>query len=238
MKGIILAAGKGSRISDKTDGLPKSFLKIGDKSIIEHQIESLRFAGIKDIVIVTGYLWPKFVEKFGSDPNITLLKNPFYFRCNVIGSLWFAREYFKEGFIFTHADTYFDREILTDLLKHKEKIVFAIEKKSVSVPEEMKVKIVGGVITEINKEMKCEDAFGEFIGVAKFESESTATIKKAVENRVEVMQKLDDYFEAAVQDIINQGSKVYACEIGSKFSIEIDFPEDYDRALKQHNERS
>ena len=39
MKGIILAAGKGSRISNISDGLPKSFLKIGDKSILGKNYE-------------------------------------------------------------------------------------------------------------------------------------------------------------------------------------------------------
>ena len=50
MKSIILAAGMGSRMGKYTENIPKGMLELDGKTIIELQIDTLRNAGIKDIV--------------------------------------------------------------------------------------------------------------------------------------------------------------------------------------------
>ena len=55
MKAIILAAGIGKRLQKISEGLPKSIMKIGQSSIIHHQIESCLRVGIINFVIVLGY---------------------------------------------------------------------------------------------------------------------------------------------------------------------------------------
>lgn len=55
MKAIILAAGKGSRLSPMTLLKPKPLLKINGKTIFENMIKVLKNAGVKDITVVTGY---------------------------------------------------------------------------------------------------------------------------------------------------------------------------------------
>ncbi len=55
MKAIILAAGASRRMISLTKNLPKCLLKIGDKSIIEHQIASLYHYGVDEIIMVTGF---------------------------------------------------------------------------------------------------------------------------------------------------------------------------------------
>jgi len=231
MIGLILAAGKGSRIANVTEGLPKSFLKIRGKKIIDHQLEAMRAAGIERCVVVVGYRSELFAEQFGSDHAITLIVNPFYSRCNVLGSVWCARNHLSEGFVFAHADTYFEPSILDDLVAHPGDMVFAIEKKP-SLPEEMKVKVSNGVITVISKEMACETAYGEFTGIARFSATAGPTVKRAVEHRIERLQALDDYFEAVVQDLIDAGESAHIMDIGERISVEIDFPEDYERARR------
>src|SRR5947208_5516524 len=55
MKAVILAAGKGTRMGDLTNELPKPMLKVQGKPILQHIIEGLSQNGIRDIFIVTGY---------------------------------------------------------------------------------------------------------------------------------------------------------------------------------------
>jgi dTDP-glucose pyrophosphorylase len=55
MKAVILAAGKGTRMRELTDELPKPMLRVEGKPILEHIVEGLRSAGIKEFFIVTGY---------------------------------------------------------------------------------------------------------------------------------------------------------------------------------------
>jgi choline kinase len=54
MRAILLAAGQGSRLRNSTQNLPKCLIKIGDASILEHQISTLKGYNITDIFLVVG----------------------------------------------------------------------------------------------------------------------------------------------------------------------------------------
>src|SRR6267142_204865 len=54
-KAVIAAAGFGTRFLPQTKAMPKEMLPLINKPIIQHIVEELVDAGIKDIVIVTGY---------------------------------------------------------------------------------------------------------------------------------------------------------------------------------------
>lgn len=56
MKAIILAGGKGERLSPFTSTCPKGMLKIEGKPILEYQLEWLRKYGVNEIVFACGYL--------------------------------------------------------------------------------------------------------------------------------------------------------------------------------------
>lgn len=63
---IIMAGGRGKRLSPLTDDVPKPMLKIGDKPIIEYNLERLMLYGIDDFWICLKYLG-KQVEEWGGD---------------------------------------------------------------------------------------------------------------------------------------------------------------------------
>ena len=54
MRGIILAAGKGSRLNGTIGDKPKCLLRVGGKTLVERQIEALKAVGITDIAVVVG----------------------------------------------------------------------------------------------------------------------------------------------------------------------------------------
>jgi len=66
MRAIILAAGLGKRMQPLTATLPKPLLKVGDKSLIEHQIERLVAAGVNGLVINHFYLGSMIEEVLGN----------------------------------------------------------------------------------------------------------------------------------------------------------------------------
>jgi len=236
MTGVILAAGKGRRIAELTGGLPKGFLTIGGKSLVNRQVESLRKIGIGKIVMVIGYRSDLFEKEYNGS-EVILLKNPFYERSNVLASLWFARDYLTNGFYFMHADTYFDHAILEDLTRAPGSIVLCVNKKP-SIPEDMKVRVEGNRIVEINKEMACETAHGEFTGLAKIDAVAAPGIINNIRDRIEYRGRCDDFFETALQDAIDQGIEVRQFDIGERLSIEIDFPEDYAHAQELYAKRA
>jgi UDP-N-acetylglucosamine diphosphorylase / glucose-1-phosphate thymidylyltransferase / UDP-N-acetylgalactosamine diphosphorylase / glucosamine-1-phosphate N-acetyltransferase / galactosamine-1-phosphate N-acetyltransferase len=55
MKAVILAAGRGTRMRDLTQELPKPMLKVQDKPILQHILEGLISVGIREFCIVTGF---------------------------------------------------------------------------------------------------------------------------------------------------------------------------------------
>jgi dTDP-glucose pyrophosphorylase len=59
---VLMAGGKGLRLKPLTDDTPKPLLKVGDKPIIEHNIDRLSSFGIENIEISVGYLGDKIKE--------------------------------------------------------------------------------------------------------------------------------------------------------------------------------
>ena len=55
MKAVILAAGKGTRMKELTNELPKPMLMVHGRPILEHILDGLLATGIRDVFIVTGY---------------------------------------------------------------------------------------------------------------------------------------------------------------------------------------
>jgi len=65
MKAIILAAGKGTRMKELTNELPKPMLRVDGKPILEHIVEGVLAAGIHEIFLVTGYRAETIEAYFG-----------------------------------------------------------------------------------------------------------------------------------------------------------------------------
>ncbi len=65
MKAVILAAGKGTRMRELTNELPKPMLQVQGKPILEHILLGLIASGIHDIFIVTGFRAEVIEEYFG-----------------------------------------------------------------------------------------------------------------------------------------------------------------------------
>jgi UTP--glucose-1-phosphate uridylyltransferase len=73
-KAVIPAAGFGTRFLPQTKAMPKEMLPIVDKPIIQYIVEELVEAGIKDIIIVTGY-HKRLIEDHFDFPNKDLIEN-------------------------------------------------------------------------------------------------------------------------------------------------------------------
>lgn len=95
---IIMAAGKGERLRPLTLTTPKPLIKINGVPMIENIIEALLSKGIKEIVVVVGYLKESFFylkEKYG----VVIIENPDYEKANNISSLYYARDYLGNSLI-------------------------------------------------------------------------------------------------------------------------------------------
>jgi len=70
MKAVILAAGKGTRMKDLTDELPKPMLSVRGRPILEHIVEGILSAGIQEICLVTGWKAEVIEDHFGDGERL------------------------------------------------------------------------------------------------------------------------------------------------------------------------
>ena len=73
-KAVILAAGRGTRMRELTADLPKPMIQVRGKPVLQHIIEGLRDAGIRDCLVVVGYRADAVQDFFrdGSGYNIAI----------------------------------------------------------------------------------------------------------------------------------------------------------------------
>ncbi|MCR5102674.1 MAG: phosphocholine cytidylyltransferase family protein [Butyrivibrio sp.] len=229
MQAIIMAAGKGSRLGNLTENLPKSLLKIKGKTLLEINIAMLHKFGIWDITIVTGFQDQKFIEATNNIPGIKLVYNPFYGFTNVIGSYYMGMNNLHDDFIYLHADTICDITIFEDLLKADGDIILPVDTKPCD-EEAMKVRLENGNITEITKQMPIEKAAGEFIGITKIRKSVIDDLNDSATNVLRD-QDYTSYFEGALQRVFDMNKyDVRMLDTKDRFWGEVDFLEDYQRA--------
>ena len=94
-----MAAGKGERLSPVTLTTPKPLVRVNGVRMIETAINALHINGINEIYVVTGYLRECFGELKREYPEIQLIENPYFDRCNNISSLYAAREHLENAMI-------------------------------------------------------------------------------------------------------------------------------------------
>ena len=233
MQAVILAAGFGSRLGKITNGKPKSFLQINNETLIERAVRLLHERGISDVHVVTGYKNELMEDKLKG--KAVCHHNPLYFCTNVLASFSVAMTALRDDFIFLHADTIFETSILDQLLAAKGDMVLPIDFKKVQ-EEEMKVRVDQHQnIVEISKEIPLELAHGEFMGLAKISQGVLDEVRNAVIEELQSKKLLQSYFEGAIQNMIDKGATISSLDISDKSWIEIDFEEDYHKAVELFN---
>ena len=110
MKTIIMAGGKGTRISSVVSDIPKPMIKIGGEPVLEREIESLREQGFVDLIITVSHLAECIISYFGDGSKFGV--NIEYFVENVplgnAGALFKLRKKLDSDFLLLNADSIFD----------------------------------------------------------------------------------------------------------------------------------
>jgi choline kinase len=233
MKGVILAAGKGSRLNGTAGDKPKCLVAAGGLTLIERQIQVLDRAGIDDVVVVTGCQSALVREACG--PGVTYVENSRFAETNSLYSLWTARALLYEGFVVLNCDVLFHPVLLDDLLAtHHDAALLMAYHQPGEPPlgdEEMKVKVRGDRVVDISKTMDPGEADGENLGIVKF-GPASAPHLVTILDRIVAVGGLRDWAPRAFCEFA-QEQPLHALSTKGYPWIEIDFPEDYQRALRE-----
>lgn len=91
-RAVIIAAGFGSRMVPITLNTPKPLVRVHGQMIISTLLEAIDKAGIKEVIIVRGYLWEQFDVLKRQYPHIEFVYNPIYNEANNISSALLVRD--------------------------------------------------------------------------------------------------------------------------------------------------
>ncbi|HSK10120.1 MAG TPA: phosphocholine cytidylyltransferase family protein [Vicinamibacterales bacterium] len=234
MRAIILAAGKGKRLAAAAGDVPKCLVRVGGRTLLDRQIQSLRACGVDDITVVVGYQAARVAA--ACRPAASTIENARYADTNSLYSLWLARALVGDGFVVMNADVLFHPQLLGDLLSSRleDALIVAFRDHRVEpfTDEEMKVSVRGGCVADIAKTLPPGDADGENVGIVKFGAAGARLLLEQMERIVVAEGGVREWAPRAFQRFARLRPLHVIGTRGFPW-IEIDFPEDYARAMSE-----
>ena len=104
---VLMAGGKGERLRPLTEKTPKPLLPVGNKAIIDHNIDRLISYGIKHISVTVNYLKEQIEEHFAEprgDVQIQTVREPKFL--GTIGSIKFVPRFYNDTILVMNSDLF------------------------------------------------------------------------------------------------------------------------------------
>ncbi|MBB6732247.1 NTP transferase domain-containing protein [Cohnella zeiphila] len=230
MKAILLAAGRGTRISRMIEDVPKSTLPIAGVPLIRRTAQMLLDYGF-ELVVCVGYQANKIYKALEGLP-VQYYTNPFYDVTNSIASLWFARNELQGDAVVLNADVYFSKDILNLVLNDKREVSMAIDKTRTEIGDYFFSTTDNGCIEKYGKELPLTSRSCEYVGLAKIESSFMPIFTERLEELVE-SHKHSLWWENVLYSFADtKEQNIYTVDVKGEFWAEIDYFDDYERILK------
>lgn len=123
MKVVIMAGGKGTRISSVAADIPKPMIRIADRPVLEHQILHLKEQGLTDITLITGHLGNVIRDYFGdgSKWGVSITCYQEEEPLGTAGALYYFKDVLKEDFLLMNGDIMADIDFSRLIRFHRER---------------------------------------------------------------------------------------------------------------------
>lgn len=123
MKTVIMAGGKGTRITSVASDIPKPMIKIDGKPVLEREIECLRSQGFTDIIITVSHLADHIINYFGNGEKFGVKIDYYIEECPLGngGALYKLKDKLDSDFLLLNADSIFDIDFNRFVGYHKSK---------------------------------------------------------------------------------------------------------------------
>ncbi len=230
VKAVILAAGCASRLRPHSDDTPKTLLPVGGVPILRRTLTSLMRTGFDQFVIGTGYLEHMVRDAVASwfpDLDVAYVTNPDFRTTNNAASLLLTRELVEPGgFLLLDGDVVFDLGVIEELVERGPDCLAVRSVGEIGLEE---VKVTADVhdrVLAIGKHVPVRSAMGESVGIELFSAATSRKLFAALQQRVREQGLVHEYYEAAFQQLLDEGTTLYGVDIGSMYASEIDTIED------------
>jgi L-glutamine-phosphate cytidylyltransferase len=237
LKAVILAAGQGTRLRPLTDDRPKCLVEIAGKTILDHQLEILRAAGVDDITVVAGYREDQIQR-----PGLRKIINPRYAETNMVYTLFCAHELMdgREDLIISYGDIVYEPKVLQTLLDCSAPVCLTIDKEwrrywelrmDNPLEDAETLKLDGNRILELGEKTdRYDNIQGQYMGLIKVRADHALKIYSIWQgmdrNATYLGKDFDNMFMTGfLQHLINTGWNVRAAFVENGW-LEIDSVED------------
>jgi choline kinase len=175
MRAVILAAGRGSRMSGLTEDRPKCLVELAGQPLIRRQIAALRGGGVSTIGIVRGYLGTKIDIE-----DVTYFENPRWRETNMVMSLVAAATWLQsDSVVISYADIFYQPDIVRDLATSSGDLVVAYDPRwrslwarrfvdPLSDAETFRTDARGDLIDIGRRTTQIDEIEGQYMGLLKF----------------------------------------------------------------------
>ena len=234
MTAIILAAGVGKRLAASHGELPKCLVEIGGRSMVSRLLDGLAAAGVRRVVLVTGWGDEQVRRRLGGGPtgiDLTFVFNP-RFREGAILSLWSAREHLEGRVLIMDADVVCPPSMLRRLVESPQANCFLLDGSSPNTGEEQMLLVRDGRVRDVVRGgAPGWELQGESIGFLKLDADAARLLRTLLETRV-AAGETDIEHEQVYPDLLARVEVGFERVDGEPW-IEVDFPEDVERAERE-----
>ena len=231
MRAVILAAGVGRRLAVEE---PKVLLRFGGRTLLERHLGILAALGVEDVVIGIGYQALAIERALAAlgQTDVSTIYNPDFEQGSVL-TLWRVRAALTAGgpVLLMDGDVLYDRRVLEPLVETHHADCLLVDRAYEPGDEPVKVGVTDGVPVDFGKTIDpAVEPYGESVGFFRL-SEGTANALVERAGRMIDAGGAERPMEDAVAAVLRASSPPFGFEdVTGVPWIEIDFPEDVERA--------
>jgi choline kinase len=183
---VILAAGMGVRLRGVLSDVPKGFLSIDGRSLIERSLELLLARDMQTILIVTGHLGGCYEKLAAGYPRVRTVTNVEYARSGSMYSLYCAGEAIRAAgsdFLLLESDLIYEMRALDSLLSDPRGDVILLSGATHS-GDEVYVETRGDRVVAMTKDRtRLSAVAGELVGISRISLSLFEQMRLAAEMR-------------------------------------------------------
>lgn len=240
MIGLILAAGRGSRMAELTSDRPKAMVELAGRSLFEWQLKALSGGGITEVTVVTGYRAQCF-----EDPGVRTLHNPRWQETNIVRSLLCANELLAaQPAVVSYSDIVYHADAVRAVARSDASIAVAYDTEWESLWSERFADPLSdaesflardGFIVDIGRRVaRREEVEGQYLGLLAIRPPGWAAIASLVDRLPPIaLDKLD--MTTLLRMLLEAATRIAAVPVAGRW-CEVDSPADvalYERLLAE-----
>jgi len=232
MKVVIIAAGMGSRIKDKTDGTPKTLLPFKDGTILSTILNNIAQAGIREFVIVVGYKSEQIINYLNKNKNfgfqITIVNNNEWLKGNGLSVLAAENCVGEEEFLLSMSDHIVSISALIRIANFdSDKNLLLVDpdiENNFDIDDATKVEVNGINIINIGKDIANYN--GLDCGIFRLNKRFFDAMRKQLKNN-------NESISAAINELIKEKDMQAVLTKEEDYWYDIDTPEAYNNCLSK-----